>query len=147
MRPSEVVVLAVEDLLGSSSLVVVLYDLLIGHVPVVGQYTAVCVLAVEDVKLLSLLLALPLHDEAAMLYVLETLEGERLHVVLLESYLHRSPACLPLHLLVQTCIPLGTDVELFRMQSECCEVLSVSLSQRKEYGQICPKRKIFRQKR
>ena len=115
MRPSEVVVLAVEDLLGSSSLVVVLYDLLIGHVPVVGQYTAVCVLAVEDVKLLSLLLALPLHDEAAMLYVLETLEGERLHVVLLESYLHRSPACLPLHLLVQTCIPLGTDVELVSM--------------------------------
>ena len=75
MRPSEVVVLAVEDLLGSSSLVVVLYDLLIGHVPVVGQYTAVCVLAVEEVKLLSLLLALPLHDEAAMLHVLETLEG------------------------------------------------------------------------
>ena len=63
-------------------LVVVLYDLLIGHVPVVGQYTAVCVLAVENVKLLSLLLALPLHDEAAMLHVLETLEGERLHVVL-----------------------------------------------------------------
>ena len=56
MRPSEVVVLAVEDLLGSSSLVVVLYDLLIGHVPVVGQYTAVCVLAVEEVKLLSLTL-------------------------------------------------------------------------------------------
>ena len=69
MRPSEVVVLAVEDLLRSSSLVVVLYDLLIGHVPVVGQYTSVCVLAVEDVKLLSLLLALPLHDEAAMLHV------------------------------------------------------------------------------
>ena len=44
--------------------------------------TAVCVLAVENVKLLSLLLALPLHDEAAMLHVLETLEGERLHVVL-----------------------------------------------------------------
>ena len=37
-------------------LVVVLYDLLIGHVPVVGQYTAVCVLAVENVKLLSLTL-------------------------------------------------------------------------------------------
>ena len=83
MCPSKVVVLAVEDLLCSSSLVVVLYDLLVCHVPVVGQYTAVCVLAVEDVKLLSLLLALPLHDEAAMLYVLETLEGERLHVVLL----------------------------------------------------------------
>jgi len=45
MRPSEVVVLAVEDLLRSSSLVVVLYDLLIGHAPVVGQYTTVCVLA------------------------------------------------------------------------------------------------------
>ena len=82
MCPSKVVVLAVEDLLCSSSLVVVLYDLLIGHVPVVGQYTTVCVLAVEEVKLLALLLALPLHDEAAMLHVLETLEGERLHVVL-----------------------------------------------------------------
>ena len=56
MCPSKVVVLAVEDLLCSSSLVVVLYDLLIGHVPVVGQYTAVCVLAVEEVKLLSLTL-------------------------------------------------------------------------------------------
>ena len=42
-------------------------------------------------------------------------KGERLHVVLPESYLHRSPACLPLHLLVQTCIPLGTDVELVSM--------------------------------
>ena len=72
-------------------------------------------LTVEEVKLLSLLLALPLHDEAAMLYVLETLEGERLHVVLLESYLHRSPACQPLHLLIQTCMPLGTDVELVSM--------------------------------
>ena len=54
MCPSKVVVLAVEDLLGSSSLVVVLYDLLIGHVPVVGQYAAVCILAVEEVKLLAL---------------------------------------------------------------------------------------------
>ena len=67
MRPSEVVVLAVEDLLCCSSLVVVLYDLLVCHVPVVGQYTAVRVLAVEEVKLLSLLHALPLHDEATML--------------------------------------------------------------------------------
>ena len=88
---------------------------LVGHVPVVGQYAAVCILAVEEVKLLALLLTLPLYDETAVLHVLETLEGERLHVVLLESYLHRSPACLPLHLLVQACISLGTDIELFRM--------------------------------
>ena len=86
MRPSEVVVLAVEDLLCRTPLVVVQYDFLVCHAPVVGQYTAVCVLAVENVKLLSLLLALPLHDEAAMLHVLETLEGERLRVVLLERY-------------------------------------------------------------
>ena len=44
MRPSEVVVLAVEDLLRSSSLVVVLYDLLVCHAPVVSQYASVCVL-------------------------------------------------------------------------------------------------------
>lgn len=119
MCPSEVVVLAVKDLFCRASLVVVQYDLLVCHVLVVGQYTAVCVLAVEDVKLLALLLAPPLHDEAAMLYVLETLEGERLHVVLLESYLHCSPACLPFHPLVQTCIPLGTDVELVRMLHDC----------------------------
>ena len=60
--------------------------------------------------MLAILLTLPLYDEATMLYVLETLEGERLHVVLLESYLHRSPACLPLHLLVQTCISLGKHI-------------------------------------
>ena len=30
-------------------------------------------------------------------------------------HLHRSPACQPLHLLVQTCMPLGTDVELVSM--------------------------------
>ena len=39
----------------------------------------------DEVVWLALLLALPLHDEAAMLHVLETLEGERLRVVLLES--------------------------------------------------------------
>ena len=102
MCPSEVVVLAVEDLLCRTPLVVVQYDFLVCHAPVVSQYASVCVLAVEDVKLLALLLALPLYDEAAVLHVLETLEGERLHVALLESYLHRSPACQPLHLLIQT---------------------------------------------
>ena len=89
-------------------LVVVLYDLLIGHVPVVGQYTAVCVLAVENVKLLSLLLALPLHDEAAMLHVLETLEGERLHVVLLFS---SSPSILDIR--VDCCCRIVISIRFF----------------------------------
>ena len=61
VRPSEVVVLAVEHLFCRSSLVVVQYDFLVGHVPVVGQYAAVCILAVEEVKLLALLLTLPLY--------------------------------------------------------------------------------------
>ena len=49
MCPSEIVVLAVEDLLCSSPFVVVQYDFLVCHVPVVSQYASVCVLAVEDV--------------------------------------------------------------------------------------------------
>ena len=53
VRPSEVVVLAVENLFCRASLVVVQYDFLIGHVPVVGQYAAVCIFAVEEVELLS----------------------------------------------------------------------------------------------
>ena len=54
--PSEIVVLAVKDLFCRAPLVVVQYDFLVGHVPVVGQYAAVCILAVEEVKLLALLL-------------------------------------------------------------------------------------------
>ena len=42
------------------------YDFLVTHVPVVGQYAAVCILAVEEVKLLALLLTLPLYDETAV---------------------------------------------------------------------------------
>ena len=75
MCPSEIVVLAVKDLFCRAPLVVVQYDFLVGHVPVVGQYAAVCILAVEEVKLLALLLTLPLYDETAVLHVLETLEG------------------------------------------------------------------------
>ena len=115
MCPSEVVVLAVEDLLCRAPLVVVQYDFLVVQVPVVGQYAAVCVLAVEEVELLALLLALPLYDEAAVLHVLEALEGERLHIVLLEANLYCSPARLLLHLLVQAFISLGTYVELVSM--------------------------------
>ena len=115
MCPSEIVVLAVKDLFCRAPLVVVQYDFLVGHVPVVGQYAAVCILAVEEVKLLALLLTLPLYDETAVLHVLETLEGERLYVIVLETNLHGGPTRLPLHLLIQACISLGTDVELFRM--------------------------------
>ena len=115
VRPSEVVVLAVEHLFCRSSLVVVQYDFLVGHVPVVGQYAAVCILAVEEVKLLALLPALPLYDETAVLHVLETLEGEGLYIIVLETNLHGGPTRLPLDFLVQACISLGTDVELFRM--------------------------------
>lgn|GEM_PF-5764082 len=115
MCPSEIVVLAVKDLFCRAPLVVVQYDFLVGHVPVVGQYAAVCILAVEEVKLLALLPALPLYDETAVLHVLETLEGEGLYVIALETNLHGGPTRLPLHFLVQACISLGTDVELFRM--------------------------------
>ena len=48
MCPSEIVVLAVKDLFCCAPLVVVQYDFLVGHVPVVGQYAAVCILAVEE---------------------------------------------------------------------------------------------------
>ena len=41
MCPSEIVVLAVKDLFCRAPLVVVQYDFLVGHVPVVGQYAAV----------------------------------------------------------------------------------------------------------
>ena len=64
VRPPEVVVLAVEHLLCHAALVVVEDDLLVRHVPVVGQDAAVCVLPVEEVELLSLALPLPLPDEA-----------------------------------------------------------------------------------
>ena len=106
MRPSEVVILAVEDLLCSSSLVVVQYDFLVGHVPVVGQYAAVCILAVEEVKLLALLLTLPLYDETAVLHVLETLEGERSYIILLVANLHGGPARLPCMICSPLSVPL-----------------------------------------
>ena len=108
VRPSEVVVLAVEHLFCRSSLVVVQYDFLVGHVPVVGQYAAVCILAVEEVNLLALLLTLPLYDETAVLHVLETLEGEGLYVIALEADFHGGPTRLPLDFLGHTCPPQGT---------------------------------------
>ena len=62
MCPSEIVVLAVKDLFCRAPLVVVQYDFLVGHVPVVGQYAAVCILAVEEVKLLALTLGKNVHQ-------------------------------------------------------------------------------------
>ena len=98
VRPAEVVVLPVEDLLRRPALVVVEDDLYVPLVPVVGQYAAVGILPVEEVELLALSLPLPLHDEAAVADTLELLEGEGLHLVLLVVYLHLGPARLPLHL-------------------------------------------------
>ena len=65
--------------------------------------------------MLAFLLALPLYDETAVLHVLKALEWERLYIILLVAYLHSSPAHLTLHLLVQGCIPLSTDIELVCM--------------------------------
>ena len=68
--PAEVVVHLVEHLLLRAALVVEPYDLLLGHVPLVGQYGAFHVHVVapflEAVELRALLLPLALHHEAAV---------------------------------------------------------------------------------
>ena len=115
--PSEIVVLPVEHLLCRATFVVVEDDLLVRHVPVVGQDAAVGVLPVKEVELLALALALPLplHHEAAVADVIELLEREGLHLVFLVANLHGGPSRRPLHLLIECLVTLCPDVELLRV--------------------------------
>ena len=112
VRPTEVVGLHVEHLFRGTAVVVVQHDALVVLVPVVGQYAAVGVLPVEEVQLLAFPDALPLHHAAAVLHAVEALEGERLQLALLESYLGLGPTRLAGHLAVEALTALGADVEL-----------------------------------